>query len=72
MDEKRFKIIIQNMLYPYSQYYRAAWFAPQFHNLSVKNYKDLVKDEYVPRECSQKSPEELSFQNEEWILVGKN
>ncbi len=71
MDEKKFRTIIQNILYPYP-YYRTVWFAPQFHNLSGKNYKDLVKDEYVPRECSQKPPEELSFQNEEWILVGKN
>jgi hypothetical protein len=57
MDKERFKIVIQQIVNPY----RNVWFAPQFHNVSRKNYDNLIKEDYISKPS----------QKEEWILVGE-
>lgn len=74
MEEEKLRtivrqILIRQILYPYN----TVWFAPQFHNLSAKNYtnnyKQLIREEYIQKEYI---PKKAPFQNEEWVIVGKN
>ncbi len=79
MEEEKFRtivrqILIRQILNPYN----TAWFAPQFHNLSAKNYdnnyKQLIREEYIQKEYIQKEyiHTKAPPKSEEWVIVGKN